>query len=126
MSPFEKLAYEAGSDLAYSFVKESVLKKILLPQNLGLAGLGMGGAYGLMGDPGDPYAEYNRPGFTRGAALWGSRGLGAGLGHAFAKGIGVNPVVGLAGGLLLGNVFGRGIVGPERQRVTGPVGAMRA
>ena len=102
------------------------LKRDYEQQTLGIAGLGFGGAYGLMGTPGDPYAEYNRPGFLRGATLFGARGLGAGLGMKAAKGMGVHPLLGLAGGLAMGNVFGRGLVGPDRPEVTGPIQAVRA
>ncbi len=123
MLQMEKIAYELGASLAFERVK---IARFLSPKALGIGGLGFGGAYGLMGTPGDPYGEYNRPGFLRGATLFGARGLGAGLGMQAAKGMGVHPLLGLAGGLALGNVFGRGVVGPDRPEVTGPVQAIRA
>jgi hypothetical protein len=119
----EKIAYDLGAELALNHVKTA---RFFSPATLGMAGLSAGGVYGLMGRPGDPYAEYNKPGFLRGATLFGARGLGAGLGLKAAKGMGVHPLLGAAGGLLLGNVFGRGLVGPDRPEVTGPVQALRA
>ena len=116
-----KTAYELGAALAREHVKKASL---LTAKNLGLAGLGMGGAYGLLGTPGDPYAEYNRPGLLRGAALWGARGLGSGIGIQAARGMGANPIIGGALGLLVGNSLGRGVVGPERPLVTGPMSAL--
>jgi len=116
----EKIAYEAGATLAFQSVKEAGL---LSPKGLGLAGLSFGGAYGLMGTPGDPYAEYNKPGFLRGATLYGSRGLGAGLGLTAAKGMGFHPILGAAGGLLLGNLLGRSVVGADKRQIRGPLSA---
>lgn len=108
----ERIAYELGAALAYEKFASS---RFLNPKVLGLTGAAVGGAYGLTGDITDPDRERTRRGFMRGVALHGMQGLGAGLGAMAAKGMGVNRLVGLPLGLLLGNTVGRSLVGPDRR-----------
>ena len=107
----QNVAYEIGATLAY---EKFASARFLNPKVLGLTGATVGGVYGLTGDITDPNRDHTRRGFMRGATLHGLQGLGAGLGAMAAKGMGINRLVGLPLGLLLGNTVGRSLVGPDR------------